>query len=1282
MGKIGYNSITLTDLTETLPISLILETNQNIQTKMGDLYTPNFSEEGKELIITPSLFLGREKISIPIKKEGLDSNYIYYQVGEIDENGIEKNYFDESTKVTDKIWVDEEGKLHYQKNLIQNLTIEAYIKDYKNETHNYTIDLIQAMNPVNILFLEDNNQNYQAIITSTNDREFFNQENISPIELTASLYNGTIPIENVDYFWDIVSDKDDGSSSDWTATTQVVEIERNLIKSAEIFCCTITDKNTGISYKATKILHDFTDSYSGRLISNKPLIFSPKVTEITLTNQIWYKTEIINEDNLKNTFEYKWSVLKETGGSSIEIENSNQKELTVTVGTENFPKENFTILCETIIDNKVSVLSYAEFKYQPINYSVNLSPTTFFVPATNKGKFRGEEEFIDCAITFKLLDDNKQPLIYNTISDAQISLNKENSSDLSKLENLTQEENKWSFSGILKIDTSENNDLWAEETNSKTYSFSYQYLGQPFTEQIEIVKNYAGLDGTSGDQAFSGYTIDLSNEFHAFSGSAGMADPNQEAVCYISAFWGDQPKKITEIKLDENNIIYSNKDDQTVYKEVNYLDKNLFIRAEGSTDNEIKIILRTNDSNNIEEKSLFLTEIFPISFYISIEGLNGNTLTVFKRFSYTINYNGKNYYLNLSSQNVKYSEATGKYFPEQILVSGMVRAENGESSIYEGGKIIYSFDEKEWFFLDNGIIENYSNLEQISVRLYSSNSTIIKDSINLEENEKYLLDIETVPVLTSLDGYEFGGENLLRWTKKMPLEVGKWQKISDTKEIALGEDGDFATLDFNLLEHEEDVWYGFKTPLIKKEEEYIDKDFCLSCYVWAEDWSEANFGGRIRFTLYGLTDVLTENPNVFANFNLTNITGMDVTETGDQFLETVQTQKKVDSSWVQVFVPFTLNKELFNLASDSSELQDIKFLGIKIAKRNGLGNVRVKKLKLEQGNIPTSWSANSYDLTYYDINGTNLLINPSLNYVIKGTDNEDKGYRVLAENLKGKTFYSVSWESIEVELDSLNFTYEIISSAGEIIEKIETVSKTNYSFSFETGEDPSYEIRFYAGDKTSEGKTINPKEILTFHQLKVEEGKNATPYTLTNNQIQDLLTQVKVDSQNYADSINKDVKVGYENGIPVIITADGQRITFVDYDDFENYLTEELNPKIEALESGILEIKDTDLVALNDGLAEYKKQIQLHNENNNDPYIEIYAGLNEINNSMKLTKSKLSFSIDGNEVAYFGNNKLYITQADITTTLRIGTSTTEGGLGFLVFTTTKDTGVTVTWSTV
>ena len=45
MGKLGYSSVTITDLTESIPVSLILEINKekNIQTKAGTTYSPDFT---------------------------------------------------------------------------------------------------------------------------------------------------------------------------------------------------------------------------------------------------------------------------------------------------------------------------------------------------------------------------------------------------------------------------------------------------------------------------------------------------------------------------------------------------------------------------------------------------------------------------------------------------------------------------------------------------------------------------------------------------------------------------------------------------------------------------------------------------------------------------------------------------------------------------------------------------------------------------------------------------------------------------------------------------------------------------------------------------------------------------------------------------------------------------------------------------------------------------------------------------------------------------------------
>ena len=86
MGLLGYSTISLTDLTEVLPASLYLSSSlvSNAQTKEGDNYTPDFSQDGNEVIITPSFFVGTSEV---VKKEGeTDCPYkdnIRYTCGDI-----------------------------------------------------------------------------------------------------------------------------------------------------------------------------------------------------------------------------------------------------------------------------------------------------------------------------------------------------------------------------------------------------------------------------------------------------------------------------------------------------------------------------------------------------------------------------------------------------------------------------------------------------------------------------------------------------------------------------------------------------------------------------------------------------------------------------------------------------------------------------------------------------------------------------------------------------------------------------------------------------------------------------------------------------------------------------------------------------------------------------------------------------------------------------------------------------------------------------------------------
>ena len=251
MGKLGYSSITLTDLTETLPVSLVLKSNKdsNIQTKVGSLYTPNFSEE--ELIITPSLFLGQEDLRIEENEKLINpalnsgSGYLYYEIGN------ERYEYNGSTIGN---YVD------IKENLNKNITIEAYIQNYFNETHNYYIKLISATNPINFLLMEENTSGFQATIECAGGREFFEDSNASPIIMTALLYNGKEIINEENdsrftYIWNRLSDNS-------VSNTRSLIVNRSSLFNRDYFTCTITDNNTGIVYTASRFLYDFTDTYT------------------------------------------------------------------------------------------------------------------------------------------------------------------------------------------------------------------------------------------------------------------------------------------------------------------------------------------------------------------------------------------------------------------------------------------------------------------------------------------------------------------------------------------------------------------------------------------------------------------------------------------------------------------------------------------------------------------------------------------------------------------------------------------------------------------------------------------------------------------------------------------------------------------------------------------------------------------------------------------------------------------------------------------------------------
>ena len=1020
MAKLGRSTYTLTDLTETLPVSLVLQTNKknNAQNKNGDQYTPNFENDGEELIITPSLFLGQEKLSLeeyPKYKipNGRENGFLYYEIGE--------TQYKYTGNTSDKIYVNSSGQLVIKENLIENITIEAYIENFVYESHNYVVPLVQTTNPISFLLLEDND-NFYAVIECENGREYFDDTNAFPIKMAAYLYKGNKVInqkennvfdtENYHYSWDRLGDGD--TKPDGADPTLIVT--RDKILNRDLYTCTITDLNTNLVYSAQQYIYDFSDQYYCTIIHDKPLLLSEANPLVKLTAKVWLREkelkEFTDENNQpKFNLSYEWFAIDSSGEKTLKTA-STDNSLEINTSSTNIPKkESFTVYCKVYHtaykseDDTVGVTypiagNTISFQYIPV-YSVQVEPQNIFVNTTNNNVYQGNSSN-EYTFEFKLLDKDGKLIDFDT-SDKNIEKGPEevvsSYEDGTSIKFEQKITRKWHYTGTITLSPNNPNSMWSsnnKEVASRSYEFTYVYFGQQFTDEVNIIKNRSG---ENGEQGFSGYTIDLSNEFHAFSGGEGRADSDQETSCTVSAYFGSEKQSIDSIKIGNTLIFKRSEDGQnTSTIEHDYKfgdnDSHLFLSAEEKGEKAIEIIIRTNDSTNEKEKALFLKDIESLVFNIGIKDTKNTLLEFPKIFNYTINYNGKSYSLVPETNTIVYSqENQGTYEPSSFNVSATVREVNGAASTYSNGIIIYSFDSKNWTYLgSSGTISNYQNLKDIYIRLYSSlaKNYITSSNINISGAAPYLLDMETIPIVTSMDGYEIGGENLLKYSKLFLLDnKDKWFK-SNTSKLSVLDDEEDSIEEKNLVfqvsgigETAGNPWYNFKSPKFRLKKEYINKDFCFSCYVFLEKKTAENSitpldENGFSFLVSAYDDYETTIRGAYQSFAkiYLNSPGSAITN------ETWEAGK-----WIKIYKVFNLNNNFFthteNGTNKPTELEKCSYLNITFALAKN-GYLKIKLPKLELGNVPSAWTPAPNDIFYSEVGNNNenildLIANNSSN---------------------------------------------------------------------------------------------------------------------------------------------------------------------------------------------------------------------------------------------------------------------------------------------------------------
>ena len=945
LGKLGYSSITLTDLTNTLPVSLVLESNleNNIQVKTGTKYTPDFSKNGNGVIITPSLFLGQEEIRlennlVKPEKEN-DSGYIYYEIGNT-------RYQYSETPEENKNYVDEMGCLHIIENLDSNITIEAYIEDFKVVAHDYEVSLVTATNPVSILLLEEGTSNYQAVIECEGGREHFEDTNSKNITMTATLYKGNEilnykkladgSIEKVAgfiYSWERLSD---GDSLPDGLDFQFVVKRANTV-NREYYTCTITEEATGLSYTASQFIYDFTDEYNCSINYDRAPVLTDTETEITLEAIVFKRDINISADEDYN-LSYAWYAADENGSEYTILERNKSSILKID-NSSSIPRyKDFVLYCKVFhtdeTNNTYQIAGATLLIHYTVDYSVKVSPQTIFIPSSSRGVFQGKNEdgFGYYEFSFQILDTAGNPMVYSESE----ALPGGNFDDNSSIYFTSEEEGKWNFKGTLKLDLSEENDLWVESNNmsSKIYEFNYTFLGQVYTEEITVVKSFAG------EQGVPAYTVALSNDFHAFSGGEGRADFNQRVELDFSAFFGDKPLEITKVFLTND----ANKEDIDERKKIS---QGLYIErikgAEGI--NERKYILSTATSG---DSSNFLTENGTIGFSVVVSEEGVGEKTFYKSFQYIINFNSRSYYLMTNANTIKYN-SNGKYSINQVSISAFYRDINGAAQKYNSGRIRYSFNNGEnW--TTGSLGETVINLED--GKFYNS---IIVELYSAKENNwdsSLLLDRETINILVSLEGIQIGAENLIPWSKTLSTEENRWKCYPDGSYFSFDSEEDFNVVLFN---GKNDKILKFFSPKIPLEKNYIDKMFSFSCLIFSEAWANLKQSIDIGIEIY--------NQEYDSNGNL-NIINSSFEIIGSIFsnenLSTINFQEgRKNSLWQKIYKTFIFNESLFsNLGSTKlDEYTDFSIIFI----LNSSGSFKIKKPKLELGSFPTDWSINFKD---------------------------------------------------------------------------------------------------------------------------------------------------------------------------------------------------------------------------------------------------------------------------------------------------------------------------------
>ena len=183
-------------------------------------------------------------------------------------------------------------------------------------------------------------------------------------------------------------------------------------------------------------------------------------------------------------------------------------------------------------------------------------------------------------------------------------------------------------------------------------------------------------------------------------------------------------------------------------------------------------------------------------------------------------------------------------------------------------------------------------------------------------------------------------------------------------------------------------------------------------------------------------------------------------------------------------------------------LEECKYLSVYFFIKNE-GKVKIKKPKLEMGNIPTAWSASPDDIDYNFLNSN--LISNSYSFSIKNKD----PYKILNAELLPNQSYALSWYEIEkINNSREEITWSIFNNSTSQYIKSGSLdlNKNKDNIFTMPSEKTTYSLRLYAGllgednfileDLQQDNVQISKEQEFIFKQIKLELGNYSTNYVI------------------------------------------------------------------------------------------------------------------------------------------------------------------------------------------